>query len=279
MNKLKTKYNDLAKSKLEGLMLSTALLAIYQPLPVIWMKNIIIILILFSSLFVFGQTEAHKEKFRKLEPDLWLGILDNVNSIKSIKIDTLSYDEIPKYLEFRGTVVEALKWTDSLGENILIQSVTGHFNWKDYEKDSAEYMIQDKSELYAYLFTKENSENKFERKWKIYDFTECFGVDWFTGFVPKATTITDLNNDGITEISIPYVSICRGGMDPGIMKIIMYENKTKYALRGSTMLMCDSSNPYGGEYTESDNLKKTPVFRKFLNEHWNRNKCENGKYY
>jgi len=35
MNKLKTKYNDLAQCKLESLSLSTALLAIYKPLPVI----------------------------------------------------------------------------------------------------------------------------------------------------------------------------------------------------------------------------------------------------
>ena len=48
---------------------------------------------------------------------------------------------------------------------------------------------------------------------------------------------------GVAEISIPYVSICRGGMDPGVMKIIMYEGSTKYALRGSTMLMCKSEHP------------------------------------
>ena len=82
----------------------------------------------------------------------------------------------------------------------------------------------------------------------------------------------------ITEITIPYVSICRGGMDPGTMKIIMYEGSTKYALRGSTMLLCESENSYGGEFTESENLKANQLFSNFLMEHWNRNKCENGKY-
>jgi len=113
------------------------------------MKNIITILLLIISQLSFGQTEEHKEKFRQLEPDIWLSIWDKENSSKSIQIDTLSYDDIPKTLDFRGTVVEALKWTDSNGENILIQTVTGHFTWKDYDKDSTDYMIQDKSELYA----------------------------------------------------------------------------------------------------------------------------------
>lgn len=227
----------------------------------------------------FGQTKIHKEKFRELEPDIWLGIWDKENSDKTIKIDTLGYDEIPKAIDFKGTVVEALKWSDSNGENILIQTVTGHFVWKDYDKDSISYMLQDKWELYAYLFQKNNSENEYKRKWRIYDYTKCFGVDWFMGFVPKATTITDLDNNGIAEITIPYVSICRGGMDPGTMKIIMYEGNTKYALRGFTMLVCKGEHPYGGKFTESENVKENLVFSNFLKKHWHRNKCEDGKYY
>lgn len=243
------------------------------------MKNLITILILVISPFSFGQTEEHKEKFRQLEPEFWLSIWDRENSDKSIKIDTLSYDDIPKTIDFRGTVVEALKWTDSNGENIVVQTVTGHFTWKDYDENSTDYMIQDKSELYAYLFQKNRFDDDYKKKWRVYDYTECFGVDWFTGFVPKATTITDLDNDGIAEISLPYVSICRGGMDTGEMKIIMYEGSTKYALRGSTMLMCKSEHLYGGEFKPSDNLKSNKTFMKFLKKHWDRNKCEEGKYY
>jgi len=243
------------------------------------MKNIITILILIIAQFSYGQTEEHKEKFRQLEPDLWLGIWDRENSSESIKIDTLSYDDIPKTLDFRGTVVEALKWDDSGGENILIQTVTGHFTWKDFDKNSTDYTTQDKSELYAYLFQKSKPDQEYNRKWRIYDYTECFGVDWFTGFVPKATTITDLDGNGIAEISIPYVSICRGGMDPGVMKIIMFEGSTKYALRGSTMIGCKSEHAYGGEYKPSENLKTNKIFMEFLKIHWNRNKCEEGKFY
>jgi len=239
---------------------------------------LILIICLTVTYGMFGQTESHKEKFRELEPDVWLGIWDKENSNKSIKIDTLSYDDIPKSIDFRGTVVEALKWTDINGENILIQTVTGHFTWKDYEKGSTDYTLQDKSELYAYLFQKNNASKDYKRMWRIYDYTECFGVDLFTGFTPKATTITDLDNDGITEITMPYVSICRGGMDPGTMKMILYEGLTKYALRGETMI-CGGDNPYGGEFMASKNLQHQKLFLEFLAKHWKRNKCEDGKYY
>jgi len=243
------------------------------------LKNQIALLFLIISQFSFGQTEEHKERIRQLEPDIWMNIWDKENSTKTIQIDSLSYDDIPKTLDFRGTVIEALKWTDSGDDNILILTITGHFNWKDYGKDSTDYILQDKSELYAYLFQKSKFDNDYKRKWRVYDYTECFGVDWFTGFVPKATTITDLDDDGIAEITLPYVSICRGGMDPGEMKIIMYEDSIKYALRGSTMLMCESGYPYGGEYKPSDNLKNNSTFFEFLKTHWDRNKCEDGKYY
>lgn len=243
------------------------------------MKETITILILLIANLAFGQTEHHKEKFKYLEPDIWLGIWDKDNSDKSIQIDSLSYDEIPKDLEFRGTVVEAIKWTDSLGENILIQTVTGHFFWKDYDKDSTEYMLQDKSELYAYLFQKKKGEETFNRIWKVYDYTECFGVDWFTGFIPKATTITDIDKDGISEISMPYVLICRGGMDPGTMKIIMYEGNTKYALRGTTKVACIEENKEEGLFNPSDNLSTNTTFLNFLTKRWDLHKCENRRFY
>lgn len=230
---------------------------------------------------VAGQSSDRKQDdFKTLKASIWLHIWDRDSSDKSLKVDTIGYDDIPKYLDFRGTVVEALKWTDKLGDNILVLSVTGWFPWKDYDKeDSTIYMLQDKWELYAYLFRKGANEVNFRRAWKVYDYNECFGVDWFAGFIPNATTITDLDDDGIAEVSMPYVLICRGGVDPGTMKIIMYEGNEKYALRGETLIMCDTEFPYGGKYVQSENLTKEKDFKNFLIQRWNRYKCENGRFY
>ncbi|WP_282143364.1 M949_RS01915 family surface polysaccharide biosynthesis protein [Cellulophaga baltica] len=238
------------------------------------MKKILPLLLCIVTTIISAQSEAHLEKFSNLEPDLWLGIWDSAHSNTKLKIDTLSYDDIPKALDFRGTVVEALQWEDGIGDNLLIQTVTGHFNWKDYEDNGIDYMVQDKAELYAYLFTKNKEESSYQRKWKIYDYTECFGVDWYIGFLAKATTITDVDEDGISEISIPYISVCRGGMDPSSLKIIMYEDTEKYALRGATMIMCGSENAYGGDFTMSTTVQHNAIFKTFLAERWDSIKCE-----
>ena len=243
------------------------------------MKPLSLFILLFTFSFVTAQSKHHKKKFKELEPDVWMGIWDFENSSQMIRFDTIGYDEIPKYIEFRGTVVEAIRWVDNTGINILIQTVTGHFTWKDYLDDFSEYDIQDKSELYAYLFTKPINEDVFKRIWRVYDYTECFGVDWFTGFIPKATTITDIDNDGISEICMPYVSICRGGVDAGTMKIILYEGETKYAFRGLTMTYCSEENKEEGTFKPSENLNSNPLFMKFMKKRWDTHKCERDRFY
>lgn len=244
------------------------------------LKYIVLILLLdFCCMSLFAQSQQQRDYFIQNRASLFLGIWDKENSSKTIKIDSISYDEIPKDLDFRGTVVEALKWSDKSGDNILIQSISGWFPWKDYDDiGSTSYMIQDKWEIYAYLFQKKRGETYYKRIWRLYDYNECFGVDWYAGFIPKGTTITDIDNNGIAEISMPYVLICRGGMDPGTMKIIMYEGNKKYAVRGETEI-CVGDNPYGGDYKLSDNLNTKTNFKNFLLKLWNIHKCENGRFY
>lgn len=242
-------------------------------------KSLLLILLSFVSLMSLGQSVTPEDRFRKLTAQIELNIWDKDNSDEKLKIEKIIYDEIPKYIDFRGTVVECLKWTDKLGENLLIQSVSGHFPWKEYDEDSIDYMMQDKWELYAYLFRKNTDEKTYKRVWKVYDYTECFGVDWYAGFIPHATTITDVDNNGISEISMPYISICRGGMDPGDMKIIAYEGDVKYAVRGRTMLLCKEGYPDGGDYTLSKNLENKDLLKRFLIKRWDDHKCEDERFY
>lgn len=231
-----------------------------------------LVLLLFASVSttLFGQSNSQEDKFRQLSAKVKMRIWDKNNSDKTMNIEVVKYDDIPKYLDFRGTIVECLKWTDGLGDNLLIQSLTGYFIGNEEE---------DKWEIYAYLFRKEKEKTIYKPVWRIYDYNECFGVDWYAGFIPAATTITDVNHNGIAEISMPYVLICRGGMDPGTMKIIMYEGDTKYAIRGKTMIYCGGEYPYGGNYELSDNLEKETKLKNFILKQWNTHKCEDERFY
>lgn len=231
------------------------------------MKSIYLIFMFGFIATCLGQTKLDRKHFEQLEAQISMGTWDNTHSDINLKVQLLGYNFIPKALDFRGTVVEALKWSDLVGEKILIQTVTGRFDTTDDSDD-----METKSELYVYLFEKKRGETKYSLTWRIYDFTVCFGVDMETGFIPKSTTITDLNLDGIAEITVAYYLICRGGMDPAPMKIIMYDKEAKYVLRGETKLYGHAENldnaSYGGSYTASQNLTENKLFENFMKARW-----------
>ncbi|MEO0585554.1 MAG: hypothetical protein AAF135_25310 [Bacteroidota bacterium] len=241
------------------------------------MKHPLIYIFLVFHL-VYGQTDDSRNRFPYPTTPTNQSIWDQAQTDSTLQVNPLSYDQIPRYLEFRGNVVEALTWEDGIGENILVQTVTGQFDWKDYLEDSSEYAIEDKSALHAYLFVKKKGEKVFQKIWRIYDFMECYGVDWYTGFIPQATTVTDVDQDGLSEISLPYVLVCRGGVDPGVMKIIMYEGGEKYALRGETAILCETGQPIGGAFKPSSNLENQSILKEFLIQRWEINKCEKGRF-
>lgn len=243
------------------------------------MKTISIFLILlFFSIFIYGKNDKPEVKSNQIEPANWLKILDRSNSDKRLNSSTLNYYQIPNDVDFRGIVVEAVQWKDKEGEKILIQSVTGQYEAKEYSKDSINYTMQDRSELLAYLFLKKSNDTEYTKMWKFSAINNCFGFDWYTGFIPEATTITDLDDDGISEITFPYVLICHSKTDVGEMHIVMYEGRDKYEVSGNTMINCNSSNPDYGIFTKNNNLNYRPVFSDYLKKRWNLHQCERNRF-
>lgn len=237
------------------------------------MKVLFLGIALLTLTSIYSQSFINKEK--EVNPYLWLGIWDKNNSEKALKIDYLDYNEIPKYLNFRGTVVESLIWKDRVGENILIHSISGDYKWtKIRPKDSQDISnLDDKSEVFVYLFQKTKNDLKFKLKWRIYDFTECVNKAIYSGFIKIATTITDLDKDGVSEISVPYLLICRERRTPGKMKIIMHEGNKKYALRGNSAI-CDKGRPSKNQFNADKSLLNNKLFYDFLNSRWEEHKCE-----
>lgn len=237
------------------------------------MKKIFLGIILLTLTNTYSQSFINKEK--GLNPYLWLGVWDKSNSEKTFKIDYLDYNEIPKYLNFRGTVVESLTWKDAVGENILIHSITGDYKWMKTKPtaDKGGGNLDDKSEVFVYFFQKTKDDLEFKLKWRIYDFTECVDQAIYSGFIKIATTITDLDKDGVSEISVPYLLICRERRTPGKMKIIMYEGDKKYALRGNSAI-CDKGRPSKNQFNADKSLLNHKLFYDFLNSRWEEHKCE-----
>ena len=109
----------------------------------------------------------------------------------------------------------------------------------------------------------------------IYNFIKDCPVDIKANFIKNTFAVTDLNKDGNAEIWVMYKTVCHGDVSPSDMKIIMYENDKKYAVRGTNKVKYTAKDYIGGEYTFDEAFKKAPkVFRDYATKLWKKNILE-----
>lgn len=100
--------------------------------------------------------------------------------------------------------------------------------------------------------------------------------------------MTDINNNGIVEVSVPYYLGCRGDVSYDEMKVVMYEGQQKFAVRGNSAICnaktdqpVDATGYYGGDYKIDEKLlqqsalsaSQKSVFRRHLQSVWRDNQC------
>lgn len=141
-------------------------------------------------------------------------------------------------LVYKGKLIALKAWEDANGHNFLILST------KESEKDepeSGDSLVT--RELFAYHYAKQGSKTKLLRKFQDWE-KECF-FDNRARFVKQAISITDLNNNNMGEALFMYRLGCTSEYSPDNLKLILTENGSKHAIRGTTML--DGQQPMTGE--------------------------------
>lgn len=236
------------------------------------MKQLIIILLivfLFQSCGTETKNSQQNEPEKKLENNSVF-----TSEIKKITPIALKVDELPKDIVYEGEIVNAVKWTDNLGENVVITTETGIYDSKKFPKEND----GSDAEIFAYHYILEK--NKFKQTWKVYDYISDCPVDIVAEFLDNTFQITDLNNNGVGEIWLMYKTVCHGDVSPFEMKIIMYEGQQKFALRGETKIMYgidDKENKLytGGEYKIDKAFSDGPkMFLDFAKKLWKKNILE-----
>ncbi|WP_456459949.1 M949_RS01915 family surface polysaccharide biosynthesis protein [Reichenbachiella sp.] len=148
----------------------------------------------------------------------------------STDIKQIEEDEIPKEITIKGKIHSAYKWTDNNGINILILSSKGPL--KD-EKSINSSDPEFSKTIYGEQYTIQKG--KLKLMWDIIDYEKQCPFDLEVDFLTNSVSITDLDNDGITETTIAYKLTCRSDISPASMKVLMHENEKKMGLRGQMM--------------------------------------------
>lgn len=178
--------------------------------------------------------------------------------------------DVPSSVKIKGVIREVWTWKDNSGDNILITSIVEPYN----DKEKNEYGEEGQSsELHAALYT--NKEGSYTQAWSVDGKEKACPFDITCDFAKDGITITDLDADGIAEVTFIYRLACRSDVSPAEMKLVMYEGQNKYMLKGLTW--------YGSpedkfDVTEANaNLETLPGYKKTEEEYmktWGRYETE-----
>jgi hypothetical protein len=183
---------------------------------------------------------------------------------QGIKATRLSSSQVPAQIKYNGKFKDGIRFTDKDGDHIIITTETGNYENKQvkHEADGSD------AELYAFNYIIKG--NSVELKWKIYDFIHDCPVDLEASFVKNTLQVTDLNNDGAAEVWVMYRTVCHGDVSPEDMKIIMYQQQQKFAMRGETKITVGNDKYEGGTYKFDKAFINGPKeFREFAIKLWN----------
>ena len=177
--------------------------------------------------------------------------------------------------EVKGIIIKKIPFEDKFGKNTLILTET-----KRYKSTAEELKLDNKTdceycrskEIYAYLYRGKN------KIWQVRDFVHNCEDNMEVEFIEKAISITDIDKNGVKEVWLPYTLFCKKDLTPSTMKIIIYEDKTKYAIRGQTKI-CAKNYSEGGNYKLDKALEKTKNFKKYAINLWNENNLEYRQIY
>ncbi|UOD28383.1 hypothetical protein INH39_23425 [Massilia violaceinigra] len=159
-----------------------------------------------------------------------------------------------------GKLVNAARIVDAGGEHILVVSMRTGASTADNATPGND---EERYELSASLYARKA--NRWAREWLIEEVNDCPIIDSSANFFPKYITITDLDQNGIAEVTVPYKYFCNGGVDSSTLKVIMRQGAQKFAARGQTLVGTGDTR-FGGELVFDPSLsrKENAVFKAHL---------------
>lgn len=206
--------------------------------------------------------------------------------------------DIPAKLRLPGQLLEAWRWNDANGENMLVafRTVSNSKQQANPSSDSTEEQEMTDLERTARLavrqYVRQPKQTEYSELWRLQDAVTDCPLDMTLRLQPSSTTVTDLDQNGRSETTLVYALACRGDISGADLKLIMRAGAAKYALRGSSLVQYDSApaqqrqprnpccldklsaaqreqgNPEGYYQTEAEFRTAPPAFLTFARQHW-----------
>lgn len=229
-------------------------------------------------------------------------VADTVPGSGGIVPRAVALAQVPAALRQPGQLLEAWRWPDANGENLLVvfrsEAATPSPPAASAAAAPAPYEFNELTTGAGPAYTAQLSARQYVRRqgaytelWRLRDFVTNCPLRLTLRPLPASTAITDLDHDGRSETTLLYALACRSGPASAGLKLIMREGKGKYALRGTTLPRAASGagpgpptdpcclnqlspaqrrlgDPGGYYQTEVGFRGAPPAFLRFAKQHW-----------
>lgn len=188
----------------------------------------------------------------------WLAILP-LCTIFSARADAplarrLSAAELPAGIEARGSLVSALAWRDASGERVAAF-------WRKHNQRQGSARLQ--VDLWSAAPGRPSAIVR-----SVKDAVLDCEFDLTAEFVEQALGVTDLDRDGVAELTFAYRTGCASDVSPVTLKLLLLEGKQKYIVRGSTRVDVGPGERVGGDKKIDPALARVPPFREHALRVW-----------
>ena len=169
-------------------------------------------------------------------------IRDDKVEHEGINVQRINLNELPEDVWYMGDFSEAYRYFDQTGENIVILTETEVATSEDDDGNTLSYKA-----IYAHRFLKKDS--NWKEEWRAHHYEdECINYP-VAEFVKESFSITDLDNNGVAEIWLVFISSCHGDISPNKLFIRMDDGEAIYMMSGERRLKLSEEFILGGDYT------------------------------
>jgi len=165
-------------------------------------------------------------------------------------------------LTHEGKVVRAYEWSDANGKNAVVFSA---LDKEGYDEE----MDQPGKSRYLFVTHQVEQNGGWRQLRLVRDKEEGCSFDLTADFDWAALSLTDLDADGLGELTFAYELTCRSDVSPSDLKLLLLESGDKYIIRGTTTFPeMGSEEGFGRRELDAATKKAAEAFRKHMLAAW-----------
>lgn len=176
---------------------------------------------------------------------------------RPIEMRTLAAGEVPKDIVVAGKLAKAVGWSDANGDNVVVFAIRWLETMEDHDPLMNVFLTVEHA-VYASPFDAGQARTKKVLAIVKDSRESCDDGAMKATFLDDALGVTDLDADGIGEVTFAYRIVCEGHHTPFTQRLFVLENGDKRSLRGTSR----------ATYAADPAMRTSPVFLGHAEARW-----------